>query len=470
MEKVNMNYVPLIFDFPGDYETPSSLLLKIKDEDYLFLLESAEGGERVGRYSFLGWGPKEVLSFPRDTNFDIISYLSERFPVLNINNMEDIPQFIGGLVGYFSYDVIRQWEKIPELTKDDLNFPLAEFQLVDFLVVFDHLKRRISVIFLVPEEKAQDSSTKAEIEEKLEEIKSIFKRTIPELRYPKVVLNVEHEIPEEEYEKNVEKAIEYIKAGEIFQVVYSQRFHTKYSYDPYLLYRALRLINPSPYMFYLKFKDVYLIGSSPEALVKVEGDRAEVRPIAGTRRRGKTEEEDLSLEQELMNDEKEKAEHTMLLDLARNDLGKVAKIGTVIPERIMEIEKYSHVMHLVSNVSCKIKPEIHPLEVFRACFPAGTVSGAPKVRAMEIIEELERYKRGPYAGGIGYLSLNGNLDTCISIRTFFLKGDDLYIQSGAGIVYDSVPEREYLETMSKAKALIEAIKIAGELGYDFVNR
>lgn len=471
MEKVtSKKYVPISFDFPGDFETPSSLLLKVKDEDFLFLLESAEGGERIGRYSFMSWRPKEILSFDEEINFDILSYLSQRFPVVAIKNTKDLPRFIGGIVGYFSYDIVRQWEKIPNLTLDPVKFPLAEFQVVDFLVVFDHLKRRISVIFLVPEDEKESPEVKEKIEERINEIKELFEKPVSKIKKGKINSEIEYMVSQKEYEKNVEKAIEYIRAGEIFQVVYSQRFYMKYGEDPYLLYRALRFVNPSPYMFYLKFKDRYLIGSSPEALVKVEEGKAEIRPIAGTRRRGKDEEEDLKLEQELVSDEKERAEHTMLLDLARNDLGRIAQIGTVVVEDVMRVEKYSHVMHLVSTVSCKVKDGIHPLEVLRASFPAGTVSGAPKVRAMEIIEELEKFKRGPYAGGVGYFSLNGNLDTCITIRTYFLKGNDLYIQTGAGIVYDSIPKKEYKECINKAKALFEAIKIAGELDNGLVDR
>ncbi len=465
MEKIlsTRSYVPIIYDFPGDFETPSSLLFKVKDEDFLFLLESAEGGERVGRYSFISWRPKEVLTFNNDVSFDILTYLSKRFPVANVRNGKNLPRFIGGLVGYFGYDLVRQWEKLPNLTYDPIGFPLAEFQVVDFLVVFDHLKRRISVIFLIPEEEMENFEVKDRIEEKLSEIKEVLRKPVGNLYKENINVQIENLTSKEEYEENVKKAIEYIKAGEIFQVVYSQRFYTRYEGDPYLLYRALRFINPSPYMFFLKFKDRYLIGSSPEALVKVEEGKAEIRPIAGTRRRGKDEEEDISLEKELLGDEKEKAEHTMLLDLARNDLGRIAKVGTVRCENLMHVEKYSHVMHLVSTVTCDVREDIHPLEVLRASFPAGTVSGAPKVRAMEIIEELEKYRRGPYAGGVGYFSLNGNLDTCITIRTYFLKGQDLFIQTGAGIVYDSIPEREYKECINKAKALFEAIKIVGDI-------
>lgn len=465
MERIlsTKSYIPIIYDFPGDFETPSSLLFKVRDEDFLFLLESAEGGERVGRYSFISWRPKEVLTFNNDVSFDILTYLSKRFPVVNVKNGKNLPRFIGGFVGYFGYDLVRQWEKLPNLTYDPIGFPLAEFQVVDFLVVFDHLKRRISVIFLIPEEEIENSEVKDRIEEKLSEIKGVLKKSVGNLYRVNINAQIENLTSKDEYEENVKKAIEYIKAGEIFQVVYSQRFYTRYEGDPYLLYRALRFVNPSPYMFFLKFKDRYLIGSSPEALVKVEEGKAEIRPIAGTRRRGKDEEEDISLEKELLGDEKEKAEHTMLLDLARNDLGRVAKIGTVKCENLMHVEKYSHVMHLVSTVTCDVREDIHPLEVLRASFPAGTVSGAPKVRAMEIIEELERYRRGPYAGGVGYFSLNGNLDTCITIRTYFLKGQDLFIQTGAGIVYDSIPEREYKECINKAKALFEAIKIVGDI-------
>jgi len=467
VEKVlsTKTYVPIIYDFPGDFETPSSLLFKVKDEDFLFLLESAEGGERIGRYSFISWKPKEVLTFENNVDFDILTYLSRRFPVVNVKDGKNLPRFVGGLVGYFGYDLVRQWEKLPDLTYDPIGFPLAEFQLVDFLVVFDHLKRRISVIFLIPEEEREDPEIKERIEEKLSEIKNVFKKPVDNIYKANDIANtrIENLTSQEEYEENVRKAIEYIKAGEIFQVVYSQRFYTRYEADPYLLYRALRFVNPSPYMFFLKFKDRYLIGSSPEALVKVEAGKAEIRPIAGTRRRGKDEDEDMALEKELLGDEKERAEHTMLLDLARNDLGRVAKIGTVKCEDLMHVERYSHVMHLVSTVTCEVREDIHPFEVLRASFPAGTVSGAPKVRAMEIIEELEKYRRGPYAGGVGYFSFNGNLDTCITIRTYFLKGQDLFIQTGAGIVYDSIPEREYKECINKAKALFEAIRIVGDI-------
>jgi anthranilate synthase component 1 len=268
MEKImTETYVPLVFDFPGDYETPSSLLSKIRGEEYLFLLESAEGGERIGRYSFMSWGPKEILSFDKNVNYDIINYLAQKFPVLNVRNKKELPRFIGGIVGYFSYDIVRQWEKIPELTLDNLNFPIAEFQVVDFLVVFDHLKRKISVIFVVPEEEIEDPILKERINERLAQIKELFKKEPQRVSAYKKEFSIEALTSQEEYESNVEKAIEYIKAGEIFQVVYSQRFYTEYEGDPYLLYRALRLINPSPYMFYLKFKDRYLIGSSPEAFI-----------------------------------------------------------------------------------------------------------------------------------------------------------------------------------------------------------
>jgi len=466
------DYFPYIVELPGDWETPGSLISKVKDEDYFFLLESAEGGEKIGRYSFLSWKPKEVFSFPPYYQGDILRELSMKFPVQKIYNANNLPRFVGGLVGFFGYDMVRQWEKLPDIKEDNIKFPWASFQLTDFLVVFDHLKRKISIITLISKEeikrdyKLSLDLAKEKTNEVIKVLNSVPKRFEPSNINPVL----EHETEEEEYKNMVRKALEYIRDGEIFQVVLSQRFHTVYSLDPYLLYRALRFINPSPYMFFLRFKDMYLIGASPEALVRVENGKAEVRPIAGTRPRGKNELEDKALEEELLNNEKERAEHIMLLDLGRNDLGRIAEIGSVKVEKLMTIERYSHVMHMVSSVICKVKENTHPLEVLRACFPAGTVSGAPKVRAMEIIEELEKYKRGPYAGGVGYLSLNGNLDTCIVIRSFFLKGRDLYIQAGAGIVYDSDPKKEYEECINKSKALFEAVKISGGLDYAFINR
>ena len=466
----NYDFFPLIFDLPGDWETPGSLISKVKDKEFFFLLESAEGGERIGRYSFLSWNPKKVFSFPYNYSHDILNELSLKFPVSKVYQDKELPRFLGGIVGFVSYDLIRQWENLPDISFDNINFPLACFQLTDFIIVFDHLKRKISIILLISKEELKYPNILKEAEEKIKEVLDILNYPYQKFKPYHIPFFLESDTTEEEFKLKVKKALEYIRDGEIFQVVLSQRFHTKYSLDPYLLYRALRFINPSPYMFFLRFKDIYLIGASPEALVKVEQDKAEVRPIAGTRPRGKTLEEDKLLEEELINNEKEKAEHTMLLDLGRNDLGKIAEIGTVKVEELMKVEKYSHVMHLVSSVTCKIKDNIHPLEVLRACFPAGTVTGAPKIRAMEIIEELEKYKRGPYAGGVGYFSFNGNLDTCITIRTFFLKGDDLYLQVGAGVVYDSDPKREYDETINKAKALFEAIKISGGLDYAFTYR
>ncbi|MCS7201406.1 MAG: anthranilate synthase component I family protein [Dictyoglomus sp.] len=461
------DYFPLVFDLPGDWETPVSLISKVKNEEYFFLLESAEGGEKIGRYSFLSWRPKKIFSFPYNYSNDILSELSLQFPPSRIYQEKELPRFLGGIVGFISYDLIRQWEKLPDSTEDNLSFPLASFQLTDFLIVFDHLKRKISIILLISKNELKNKDVLREYREKIREILDIFNRSPQRSNPYNLTFPLESFTSENEYKEMVKKALEYIREGEIFQVVLSQRFHTRYPLDPYLLYRALRFINPSPYMFFLRFKDIYLIGASPEALVRVEKGKGEVRPIAGTRPRGNDPLEDELLEKELINNEKERAEHIMLLDLGRNDLGRVAEIGSVKVEELMKIEKYSHVMHLVSTVSCKVKENIHPLEVLRACFPAGTVSGAPKIRAMEIIEELEKFKRGPYAGGIGYLSFDGNLDTCITIRSFFLKGEDLYLQVGAGIVYDSDPKKEYEETINKAKALFEAIKISGGLDYAF---
>ncbi|MDI3473355.1 MAG: anthranilate synthase component [Thermotogaceae bacterium] len=445
----------------SDLETPVSTFMKVSnDEEFSFLLESAELGSYFGRYSFIGIGAKDTISLKNGilkTNFQKLKY--EKSPLKAIKNWlekyryqiknSELPAFKGGAVGFVSYDYVKFIEDIPVKESE---FPTFEFIVPEHLIIFDHFKNNIYVISEDPEKFANKMFDPL----KQREIKNSF-ITEPESNFEK-----------EQFYNAVKKAKEYIINGDIFQVVLSQCFSFKTSLDPFSIYRALRTINPSPYMFYLKFADEVIIGSSPETMVKVENRKATLKPIAGTRPRGETVEEDLKLEKELLNDEKELAEHTMLVDLGRNDLGRVCQEGTVKIEKQMKIERYSHVMHIVSQVTGNLKSGKDSIDVFEASFPAGTVSGAPKIRAMEVIEELEPTPRGPYAGAVGYFSFpdeegNMNMDSAITIRSFFLKGDKGWLQAGAGIVYDSVPEREYQETINKLKALFKSLEIARKI-------
>lgn len=453
---------PVFKEVLQDTETPISLLSRVISYPYIFLLESVEKGEYLGRYSFLGWVPREVYEV-YDDPFPVLEKALEN----DVYSSPNLPRFWGGLVGYISYDAVRYIEKIPYSPKKDaVNFPIGAFIRPDFIVAFDHVKNRMSAITDVAINGNESN---------------IYNSSCEKLAYALDILNlprkdmdgfnlqndleIERAISKDDFERAVEIAVEYIKMGEAFQIVLSQRFSfDANSIDPLQLYRALRFINPSPYMFFLKFKDTYVIGSSPEVLVRVENGIVEVRPIAGTRKRGSNLEEDKRLEEELLNNEKERAEHIMLVDLGRNDVGRVSEPGTVRVEKLMEIERYSHVMHIVSSVKGKLKPNLDCVSALKASFPAGTVSGAPKVRAMEIIEELEPFNRGPYAGGVGYITPDGNMDTCIAIRSVFMRGSFGYTQAGAGIVYDSIPEAEYYETINKSKAMVEALRLARRAG------
>jgi anthranilate synthase component 1 len=368
-------------------------------------------------------------------------------------------RLLGGAVGYIGYDFIRFLEKIPDISKDTLGFPLASMYLIDTLLVFDHVQRRIRIMSLADETSAKSA------EEKMEAI-------IDQLRSP-LVSNFQasagessnsliSNFTEPEFCAGVEKIKEYIRAGDVYQLVLSQRLTGETEADPFLIYRALRMLNPSPYMFYLDMDEIKLIGSSPEALSRLENRLATVRPIAGTRPRGKTDEEDRLLAKQLLEDEKERAEHVMLVDLGRNDLGRCCEYGSVAVPEFMEIERYSHVMHITSHVTGTLSPKLDQYDLFHATFPAGTVSGAPKIRSMQLIEELENLKRGPYAGAVGYFSLSGDMDWCIAIRTIIMKGKNYFLQAGAGIVADSVPEREFVESNDKIAALRKAIEMAEE--------
>jgi len=474
--------VPLYAEFIGDLETPISAALKFADEENVFLLESAEAAERFGRYSFLGFDPKRTLSY-KDGLYTVIDAdgvrevaakdpfrgLAEMVGKKSIVPLPNLPAFVGGAVGYFSYDAVRYLEKLPDAPSDELNVPEAYFAVTDTLIVFDHLRHKVLVISLIDAAGLRDVEGEgfaAAYRRAADDIRRVTERlAAPTARRSLPsgdgAFEVSSNFTRAGYEEAVERAKEYIRAGDAFQIVPSQRFFAEVGdLDPFLLYRGLRTVNPSPYMTYLKLGDLALVGASPEPLVRVEGRRVMTRPIAGTRRRGATPEEDALLAEELLADPKERAEHVMLVDLGRNDLGRVAEIGTVRLESFMEIERYSHVMHIVSTVEGDLRKDLTALNALAAAFPAGTVSGAPKVRAMEIIAELEPTRRGPYAGATGYYGVDGRLDTCITLRTALLKDDRAYFQAGGGVVADSVSGLEYEETRNKAGAMVRALEVA----------
>lgn len=483
------NLIPVVRTMMADTETPIRIFHHFSDQPYAFLLESVEGGVNWARYSFIGTNPFMTI---RGKNGAIRVETSERGEIVLAADdkpvealrrmlasysspvMDGLPRFTGGAVGFFGYDLLRYYENLPEHRKDDLNMDDMNFMFCDQVIVFDHFKQQVMVIANVH---VPDQATPETIEQAYTEACQRIDRTIDALRKPQSVPNLSHFTPEEQvrlddvrsnvtkeqFLANVEAAKRYIHAGDVSQVVLSQRFELDTDVSPLHVYRILRTVNPSPYMYYLKFGDEVIVGTSPELLVRVEGDRVQTRPIAGTRPRGRTPDEDAANEQDLLADPKERAEHVMLVDLGRNDLGKVAEFGSVQCDAYMEIERYSHVMHIVSQVSGKLREDKDFFDAFIACLPAGTVSGAPKLRAMEIIAELEQEARGAYAGSIGYLGFSGNLDSCITIRTIIFKNGKAYVQAGAGIVYDSVPEKEYEETVNKAKALLTSIRLAENL-------
>jgi len=470
------NVIPLVRELLADMETPVSVYNKISAGAVnAFLLESVEGGERLARYSFLGMDPfltfrscgntitltgreeKKIEGNPVEV---LKSYVNRYKPV----QIPGLPPFTGGAVGYFGYDTIRLFEKLPDNTKNDLNIPEMLFCFYDTVIAFDNRQHKILILSnLIVEEG---------IPIEKEYMRSVFKIESIEQKLKGAYMRpfkkaTRFEGPKSNFEKEafiraVEKCKDYIKAGDVFQVVPSQRFEIGTDADPFDIYRMLRIINPSPYNFFLKLDDVFLIGSSPEVLVRVTGKNVITRPLAGTRRRGKTPEEDAALEKELLADEKERAEHLMLVDLGRNDLGRVCDFGSVKPEEFMVVEYYSHVMHISSTVVGTLSKDKDRFDALFSCLPAGTLSGAPKIRAMEIIDEIEPTRRLTYGGAIGYIDFTGNLDTCIAIRTILMMGDRAFVQAGAGIVADSDPESEYAETQSKAKALLRAIEMVKE--------
>ena len=460
------NVIPVYKSVIADFLTPVSAFLKLeKDRPYAFLLESVEGGETVARYSFLGCDPFLITRYrkgqPSDEFMQNLRSTLRRFKSVTLPNL---PPFTGGAVGYFGYDMVRVIEDIPDTGRDDLGIDDAVLMFYKTVLAFDHLRHQIHIIsnLLVDESKEPLEAQYAKAEEEIRNIEALLRMPMepPASTSGQEEVQVRSNFEKNDYLNAVSKAKEYIAAGDIFQVVLSQRFEVDLKTAPFDIYRALRIVNPSPYMYFLKMPDATIVGSSPEMLVKIQGDEAAYRPIAGTRPRGSNDVEDERLAQELKADEKERAEHIMLVDLGRNDLGRVCKYGTVRVEDLMFIERYSHVMHLVSALRGQLPPDVDRLDTMMACFPAGTVSGAPKVRAMEIIDELEPTRRGVYSGAIMYLDFSNNLDSCIAIRTLVVKGNKGYIQAGGGIVADSTPEGEYMETVNKSRALLRAIQLA----------
>ena len=473
------NLVPVYQELLMDLETPLSFFKRLERDRYSFLLESVEGSERWARYSFLGTQPRRIFK-ARGKQIEIIengksTKLVSQAPLRVLEELMQgfrpvpvagVPPFFGGALGYVAYDAVEQFHEIKNDKKDPLGMPEIFFLFVQTLVAFDNLKHTIKVIdnvFVEPKtdfRRAYDASVKR-IGKVISSLQKKPRGIEPrDLGQGKGRQKFRSNLSQSDFKKAVSRAKEYIKAGDIIQAVLCQRLETETDSDPFEIYRALRYVNPSPYMFYLELEELRVIGSSPETMVRLTGDTIELRPIAGTRRRGATPEEERELEADLLADPKERAEHIMLVDLGRNDVGRVAAIGSVEVNELMAIERYSHVIHIVSNVRGKLAAGQSPFDLFISAFPAGTVSGAPKVRAMQIISELEPQKRALYAGAIGYFGYNGNLDTCIVIRTIVMKGKKVYINAGAGIVADSDPALEYQETLNKARAMLKAVELA----------
>jgi anthranilate synthase component I len=473
------NLIPVYQELLMDLETPLSFFKRLERDKYAFLLESVEGSERWARYSFLGTRPQRIFK-ARGNQVEIIEYgkatkLTSDAPLKMLEQLlqgcrpvtvPGVPPFFGGALGYVSYNAVEQFHDISNDKKDPLGLPEIFFLFVQTLVAFDNLKHTIKVIdnVQVDEQTNRRRAYDASVARIRKVISSLQKkpRGIEPRDLSQALGNrkFRSNLTPSGFENAVNRAKQYIKAGDIIQVVLAQRLETETPTDPFEIYRALRFINPSPYMFYLELEDLRVIGSSPETMVRLTGNTIELRPIAGTRRRGATLEEERELEADLLADPKERAEHIMLVDLGRNDVGRVAKIGTVEVNELMAIERYSHVIHIVSNVRGELAVGKTPFDLFVSAFPAGTVSGAPKIRAMQIVSELEPQKRGLYAGAIGYFGYNGNLDTCIVIRTIIMKGKKVYITAGAGIVADSDPQSEYQETLNKARAMLKAVELA----------
>jgi anthranilate synthase component I len=480
------NLIPVYREILADMDTPVSALLKLGGMPS-FLLESVVGGEKWARYSFLGSSPSKVIrgwrrglsmlveiceegkdpvSFETDTPMQVLRDELSAYKPVEING---VPRFYGGMVGCISYDTVRFFERLPESDKVGINMPDIFFMVTDTMLIFDNLRQKVRIVSNAHLNGKNPDEAYSESVEKIDSLTERLRQPIKGERWSHNRPQSQRHIPlaftssygsKDSFMKAVLRTKDYIMSGDVVQTVLSQMFETTSEAHPFDIYRALRVINPSPYMYYLDTGDVKIVGSSPEILVRIEGGKIVLRPIAGTRQRGDTESEDKTLEQELKGDSKEIAEHIMLVDLGRNDVGRVAKTGSVKVTELMNVERYSHVMHLVSNVEGDLRENLDAFDVLEACFPAGTVTGAPKVRSMEIIEELEPTRRGLYAGSLGYFSYSGNMDMCITIRTLFIKDGKVYVQSGAGIVADSDPEKEYAETVNKALAMMNAVEMA----------
>lgn len=478
------NTIPVYRSILADMETPVSAFYKLMPDNYAFLLESVEGGENLARYSFLGSHPS-VLFHSKGHQVTIeylekgetvvqeyedpLSALEELMQNYRPVHNQELPNFHGGAVGYMSYDMVRFVEELPDNTEDELQLPDCFFMIAETLLIFDHVNHQIQVVanaHIDGDVDAAYAKALAKIEALVEKLTTASEAHLRSKSgehqegYEKIISDPESNFTKSDYEAAVRRAKEYIAAGDIIQVVPSQRFSCPVSVDSFEIYRALRMINPSPYMYFLKFNDFDIVGASPEMMVRVEDGIVQTVPIAGTRPRGTTAEEDAELEQTLLSDPKERAEHVMLVDLGRNDLGRVCEYHTVEVTDLMIVERFSHVMHIVSHVIGRLREDLTAFDVLRACLPAGTLSGAPKIRAMEIIDELEPTRRGTYGGTVGYFSFSGSADTAITIRTAVIKDNTAYVQAGGGVVADSVPETEYYETMSKARAMLSAIALA----------
>jgi anthranilate synthase component 1 len=476
------NLIPIYREILADTITPVSALLNLGSEPHVFLLESVEGGEKWGRYTFLGSDPRIIFKVRGEEvtirengtvctirhEGDPLKYLKEILDRYRPVFIEGLPRFYGGAVGFLGYGMVRFFERLPDMTKENPESDDAVFLITDTILIFDNIRHTVKVVACAFTEGTRDlKEVYEEAVQKIDRMCGALERSDPKDRNPNPVGDktfrkdrFSANMTPEAFKEMVKKAKEYIYAGDIIQVVLSERLEGENSLAPVDLYRALRYVNPSPYLFYLHLGDLILIGSSPEVMVRLEEGVAELRPIAGTRPRGKTEQEDRKLADELLEDPKEKAEHVMLVDLGRNDLGRIARIGSVQVTQLMIVERYSHVMHLVSHIKAQLAPGKDCFDVLKATFPAGTLSGAPKIRAMEIIAELEPSRRGPYGGAVGYFSFNGNMDLGITIRTLMIRNGKIYIQAGAGIVADSDPEAEYRESMNKAGALLRACQLA----------
>jgi anthranilate synthase component 1 len=492
--------VPVYRQLIGDTLTPVSAFCKVQEGEWAFLFESVVGGERLGRYSFLGTGPflrflaygnrvqiqtaarRGALALEELEHPDPLRLLEERLAAYRAPSLPGLPRFCGGAVGYAGYDAVRYVERLPGPPPDDRGLPDLCFAYYDRMVVFDHVNKTVAAVAHAHVDPGDLRRCYQTACDRVDRLVERLQQGVADLQLTDVAPVGEVTVPyrsnfeRQAFEAAVERCKEYIRAGDVFQVVLSQRLQTETRARPFDIYRTLRVVNPSPFLFYLRCDappapvavegggsgggPFCLVGSSPEIMARVEGGLLTIRPLAGTRRRGQSEEEDACLATELLADPKERAEHIMLVDLGRNDVGRVASYGTVQLSDVLTVERYSHVMHLCSTVTGRLRPGTTAFDALRACLPAGTLSGAPKVRAMEIIDELEPVRRGPYGGAVGYVDFSGNMDTCIALRTMVIKGQTVYLQAGAGIVYDSVPANEREETLSKARGLLRALEMA----------